>query len=149
VEHWDNAVEISLSTPGLTPRFCFDSDELITTIFQWHENTMNCIPSLLVMTLAVVCFLTGCHSPKTRTRSANIAGQSTRDNCYSLLHQLLADQKNVGLLRFIKREESDVKIWLRRLPRVPQARSVFLPWGVGWTSLRVPSVSWMVDFTLV
>ena len=76
---------------------------------------MNPIRSLLVVTLAVVCILTGCHSPKTSPRSANIAGQSTRDNCYSLLHQLLADQKNVGLLRFIKREESDVKKLVKKI----------------------------------
>ena len=43
------------------------------------------------------------------------AAHSMRNNCYSLLHQLLNDEKNVGLLRFIKREESDVKLLVKRI----------------------------------
>jgi len=76
---------------------------------------MKAIPSLLAVTFAIAGVLTGCHSPSACTPSASLAGQSTRDNCYSLLHQLLADEKNVGLLRFIKREESDVKKLVKKI----------------------------------
>jgi hypothetical protein len=64
------------------------------------------LPWLAVM-LSVACILTGCQSPKARCPSANSA--STRNNCYSLLHQLLGKQKDVSILRFIKAEHSDVK----------------------------------------
>ena len=43
------------------------------------------------------------------------AVQSTRNNCYSLLHQLLNDQKNVSLLRFIKKEQEDVKTLVKKI----------------------------------
>jgi len=64
---------------------------------------------LLTAMLLVACVLSGCQSPKARAPSGGSAAQSTRNNCYSLLHQLLNDQKNVSLLRFIKREQEDVK----------------------------------------
>lgn len=38
-----------------------------------------------------------------------MAEKSTRSNCYSLLHELLSQEKNISLLRFIKREHEDVK----------------------------------------
>ena len=38
-----------------------------------------------------------------------------RNNCYSLLHQLLDEQKDVSLLRFIKSEQSDVKKLVKRI----------------------------------
>ena len=47
--------------------------------------------------------------------SGSSAAQSTRNNCYSLLHQLLDDQKNVSLLLFIKREEDDVKKLVKKI----------------------------------
>lgn len=40
---------------------------------------------------------------------------SVRNNCYSLLHQLLNEEKNVGLLRFIKRQEDDVKVLVKKI----------------------------------
>ena len=43
------------------------------------------------------------------------AAQATRNNCYSLLHQLLNDQKNVSLLRFIKREQDNVKSLVKKI----------------------------------
>ena len=43
------------------------------------------------------------------------AAQATRNNCYSLLHQLLSDEKNVGLLRFIKREQTDVRNLIKKI----------------------------------
>ena len=40
---------------------------------------------------------------------------ATRNNCYSLLHQLLDEQKDVSILRFIKREHSDVKNLVKKI----------------------------------
>jgi hypothetical protein len=69
-------------------------------------------PLLAVMSLAA-CVLTGCQSPKASSPSGSSA--STRNNCYSLLHQLLAEQKDVSLLRFIKSEHADVKQLVKRI----------------------------------
>ena len=69
--------------------------------------------SLLAAVFWVVCFLTGCQSPSARLSVAS--GASTRNNCYSLLHQLLDEQKDVSLLRFIKSEDSDVKKLVKRI----------------------------------
>lgn len=70
---------------------------------------MKSMLALLTAILSIACVLTGCEPPKPRAPSQSIAGQSTRNNGYSLLHQLLAEQKDVSLLRFIKREHADVK----------------------------------------
>jgi hypothetical protein len=63
--------------------------------------------------LSVACVLTGCQSPKAKSPSGSSA--STRNNCYSLLHQLLDDEKDVSLLRFIKPEHADVKNLVKRI----------------------------------
>jgi hypothetical protein len=63
--------------------------------------------------LSAACVLTSCQSPKSRSPSVNTT--STRNNCYSLLHQLLDDEKDVSMLRFIKSEHSDVKILVKRI----------------------------------
>jgi hypothetical protein len=70
---------------------------------------------LLTAMLSVACVLSGCQSPKAKAPSGGSAAQSTRNNCYSLLHQLLNDQKNVSLLRFIKREQEDVKTLVKKI----------------------------------
>jgi hypothetical protein len=76
---------------------------------------MKVILSLLTVMLAVACVLTGCQAPKARTPVETGAAATTRNNCYSLLHQLLNDEKNVGLLRFIKREPDDVKKLVKKI----------------------------------
>ena len=68
---------------------------------------------LLTAMLSVPCVLTGCQSPKAKAPSVNSA--STRNNCYSLLHQLLNDEKDVSMLRFIKPEHADVKKLVKRI----------------------------------
>ena len=75
-------------------------------------NMKIILPLLTVMLLAAVA-LTGCQSPKPRTPPGSSA--STRNNCYSLLHQLLDEQKDVSLLRFIKAEHPDVKNLVKRI----------------------------------
>ena len=74
---------------------------------------MKIILPLLAVVLSAACVLTGCQSPKAGSPSANSA--STRNNCYSLLHQLLDEQKDVSMLRFIKPEHADVKILVKRI----------------------------------
>jgi hypothetical protein len=68
---------------------------------------------LLTAMLSATCVLTGCQSPKAGPPSVN--SPSTRNNCYSLLHQLLNDEKDVSMLRFIKAEHADVKNLVKRI----------------------------------
>ena len=79
---------------------------------------------LSVVVLSAACFFTGCQSPKPPPGSS--AAQSTRNNCYSLLHQLLQDQQNVSMLRFIKREHSDVRNLINRIATTSGASSKLL-----------------------
>ena len=74
---------------------------------------MKLIPSLCMVMSLAACVLTGCQSPKINSPSGNSA--STRNNGYSLLHQLLDEQKDVSLLRFIKPEQTDVKKLVKRI----------------------------------
>jgi hypothetical protein len=74
---------------------------------------MKIIPPLLVVMLLAAGVLTGCQSPPARPPVESRA--SLRNNGYSLLHQLLDEQKDVSLLRFIKSEHADVKILVKRI----------------------------------
>jgi hypothetical protein len=84
------------------------------------------IPSLLALMLSAVGVLTGCQSPTAGTPSGSGAAQSTRNNCYSLLHQLLDEQKDVSILRFIKAEHSDVKDLTKKIAAASGAGSKLL-----------------------
>lgn len=83
-------------------------------------------PLLLAAMLALACVLSGCHEPKGGPPSASSATQATRNNCYSLLHQLLDQEKDVGMLRFIKREHSDVKNLVNKIAAASGAGSKLL-----------------------
>ena len=74
---------------------------------------MKIILSLLAVMPLAACLLTGCQSPKAMSTPVN--STSTRNNCYSLLHQLLDDEKDVSMLRFIKAEHTDVKNLVKRI----------------------------------
>jgi hypothetical protein len=76
---------------------------------------MKIILPWLAAMLSVACVLTGCQSPKAVPPSGSSAPQTTRNNCYSLLHQLLDEQKDVSILRFIKPEHTDVKNLVKRI----------------------------------
>lgn len=76
---------------------------------------MKIIPRSLTAMLLAAFVLTGCKSPKPGPPAGGSAAPSIRNNCYSLLHQLLDDQKNVSLLRFIKREPEDVKNQVKKI----------------------------------
>src|SRR5208283_672347 len=65
--------------------------------------------------LAIVGVLTACHPPKAGTGPGAGSEQTTRNNGYSLLHQVLDEQKDVSFLRFIKSEHSDVKNLVNRI----------------------------------
>jgi hypothetical protein len=54
-------------------------------------------------------------------RSENDVSLETRNNCYSLLHQLLNDEKDVSILRFIKHEDSGVKKLIIRVAESAKA----------------------------
>jgi hypothetical protein len=71
--------------------------------------------SLFALT-ALVAWLNGCQTAPPLPEA--VAPPTTRNNCYSLLHQLLEEQKNVGLLRFIKREDPDVKNLIKKIAAV-------------------------------
>jgi hypothetical protein len=73
---------------------------------------------LLTAMLSISWVLTGCQPPKADSAPESGTALSTRNNCYSLLHQLLDEEKDVSLLRFIKREHSDVKNLVKRIATV-------------------------------
>ena len=75
-------------------------------------NTKIILP-LLAVVLSAACLLVGCQSPK--AGSPSVSSASMRNNCYSLLHQLLDDEKDVSMLRFIKPEHTDVKNLVKRI----------------------------------
>jgi hypothetical protein len=76
---------------------------------------MKIMFSLLTVMLVGAGLLAGCQSPQARPPAGDRAAQATRNNGYSLLHQLLAEQKNVSLLRFIKPEPSEVKELMKKI----------------------------------
>jgi hypothetical protein len=76
---------------------------------------MKIISPLLAGMVLVAGLLTGCQSPKAMSPRESAAMQSTRNNGYSLLHQLLAEQKDVSLLRFIRPEHDDVKELVKKI----------------------------------
>ena len=69
--------------------------------------------------LAVILLAAGtpgnCQSPKTMLSGESAAASTTRNNCYSLLYQLLEEQKDVSILRFIKPEQSDLKNLVKKI----------------------------------
>ena len=86
-------------------------------------NAKVILPLLAAM-FSATCFLTGCQSPKA-VRPVQ-SGASIRNNCYSLLHQLLDEQKDVSMLRFIKSEHSDVKTLVKRIATTSEAGAKLL-----------------------
>ncbi|HUD48279.1 MAG TPA: hypothetical protein VMR33_15715 [Candidatus Baltobacteraceae bacterium] len=76
---------------------------------------MKNILALVAATLSVGCLVTGCQSPQPAFKAPMRAAQPTENNCLSLLHQLLDEQKDVSILRFIKREHSDVKELVKKI----------------------------------
>jgi hypothetical protein len=84
------------------------------------------IAPLLALLLSAGGILTGCQSPAAAPPSTSVPANSTRNNCYRLLHQLLDEQKDVSILRFIKQEHSDVKDLTKKIAAASKAGSKLL-----------------------
>jgi hypothetical protein len=80
-----------------------------------HVVMRRQILPLLAAMISSACVLTGCQSPHAVPASGSSAAPSTRNNCYSLLHQLLENEKDVSMLRFIKPEHSDLKQLIKKI----------------------------------
>jgi len=87
---------------------------------------MKFIPSLTALVLVTAGLLTGCQSPQAGAPSKSVASQSIRNNGYSLLHQLLNEQKDVSLLRFIRPERADVKQLVNKIAATSGAGATLL-----------------------
>lgn len=61
--------------------------------------------------IAAIALGTGCQSPAAGAPTVGDSSKnlSIRNNGYSLLYQLLTEQKDISLLHFIKREHTDVR----------------------------------------
>jgi hypothetical protein len=87
------------------------------------------VKNFLVLCAAIFsagCLVTGCQSAPPRPPVPANARQATQNNCYSLLHQLLEDEKDVSILRFIKREHTDVKELIKKIARTSGTESKLL-----------------------
>ena len=62
-----------------------------------------------VVLIVAACLLAGCQSPSPEPPPANGPARSRLNNCLGLLHQLLDEQKDVSILRFIRPEHADIK----------------------------------------
>ena len=72
------------------------------------------LPLLSVVGL-IAGLLAGCQTPVPRTEGRPSSSITIRNNCYSLLHELLSQQQDVGWLRFIKHEEADVELLVKKI----------------------------------
>jgi hypothetical protein len=81
----------------------------------YGKTAMKVFSPLIGLILSVACVLTGCQTNKGQPPSDIVAAGATRNNCYSLLHDLLNDEKNVSLIRFIKREQEDVRNLIKKI----------------------------------
>lgn len=70
---------------------------------------------LLILATLSIGLLCGCQSPVPLPPGETRAPLTTRNNGYSLLHQLLDEQKDVSLLRFIKHENPEVKTLIKKI----------------------------------
>ncbi len=65
--------------------------------------------------LLLMCAVSACNSPPARLHVQQTTSQYVRNNTYSLLYQLLNEEKDVSKLRFIKRENEDLKSLIKRV----------------------------------
>ncbi|HWD18003.1 MAG TPA: hypothetical protein VHB20_01890 [Verrucomicrobiae bacterium] len=77
--------------------------------------------ALLGSVLLSACQSAPPHSPPEPER-----WQATRNNCYSLLHQLLDQEKDVSKLRFIKHEDANLKNLLKKVSDASRAAAAHL-----------------------
>ncbi len=82
---------------------------------------MKTMRRLFLLSFCSLGFVTGCHTSGSTSPLTSSASQAAQNNCYGLLHQLLADEKHIGLLRFFKHEEAGVKDLTKRVAGVSRA----------------------------
>jgi hypothetical protein len=80
----------------------------------------------LAAILSGACILTGCQSPNQPSSIESATSPSTRNNSYSLLHQLLEQEKDVSFLRFFKAEETDIKDLINKIAKTSGAGAKLL-----------------------
>jgi|ERR1700677_5015160 hypothetical protein len=80
----------------------------------------------LTAILSIACLLVGGQSALAKPPSLTRGALSRRNNCYSLLHQLLDEQKDVSWLRFIKSEHPDIENLTKRIAAASAAGSKLL-----------------------
>jgi hypothetical protein len=68
------------------------------------------LPSVLA-----ICLLAGCQTAEPKTVAAHAPTVAFRNNSYSLLHQLLDEQKDVKWLSVIKWEDPEVKPLIKKI----------------------------------
>jgi hypothetical protein len=68
-----------------------------------------------VVAFLLVALVAGCQKPRERRGVEALDSRAIRDNCYSLLYELLEEEKDVSKLRFIKREKPELKDFLKRV----------------------------------
>lgn len=67
------------------------------------------------LVLFLCLLISGCQTPPQKPSVESSDSQNTRNNCYSLLAQLLNDEKDVSKLRFIKREDAELKLLIKKI----------------------------------
>jgi hypothetical protein len=70
--------------------------------------------------------MVGCQSPPPAPRVQNGGTLAVRNNCYSLLHQLLDEEKDLNKLHFIKRENAGLKNLLKNIAIAAKAGAMQL-----------------------
>jgi hypothetical protein len=86
---------------------------------------MNKALTPLAAVLSFACFI-GCQSPPAGPTARGTPGIALRNNCYSLLHQLMDEEKDVSVLRFIKREHPDLKSLINQIAQTSDADAKLL-----------------------
>jgi Mg2+ and Co2+ transporter CorA len=91
-----------------------------------HPAVVKFIFALFLAVFGAI-LLTGCQTTSVdsqipvRAKADHQVPPSSRNNGYSLLHQLLDEQKDVSKLRFIKREPSDLKELINQIAAASRA----------------------------
>jgi hypothetical protein len=71
--------------------------------------------NLLLMMVLANCVWMGCKSPNIKAAAHPGTALAARNNGYSLLHQLLDENKDISWLHFIKKEDSELKSLMKKI----------------------------------
>jgi hypothetical protein len=70
---------------------------------------------LLLTVCGIAALCVGCHLFPPAPRPPAVGAATTRNNAYSLLHQLLSEDKDVSYLSLVKRENAPLKDLMKRI----------------------------------